>query len=652
MTGQELKHLFTPIKIGNVTIPNRIFITAHEGQYFPGAAEPSERAVNYFRARAKGGAGVIVTAGHYPFRTTTLAPSTAYESDSVIPAWKKLVDAIHEYDTKCFAQLSHVGNLIDSRAAGGGSSWGPSPIPRMSPFHPGRLEVPHEMDHDDIKEAIAGYGSAARRAREAGYDGVEVMAAFCLLQASFLSPLTNQRADEYGGSLENRMRFLLETIDAIRENAGSEFVLGVNFTADELTDGGRTLEDSKEIARRLEATGKVNYLLPCADAFGAGHTPPMYFPLGAFTHLAAAIKEVVNLPVICVGRINDPSLAERILTDNQADMIGMARAVICDPEMPNKAREGRLEEIRRCIGCNEGCIAKIYQFPPVTCAYNPEAGREKELEITPATTQKRVMIIGGGAAGLETARVAALRGHKVSLYEKENVLARELGIAAKTPGREDFAEVTRYYACQMKLLGVDVHFGVTVTPEMVLKENPDTVVVATGATPYIPPIPGADGKNVVEMRQVLQDEVEVGQNVLIVDCQRHIYGLDTADFLADRGKKVELITEDAFAGGRVDCNTLLIIHTRVLNKGVIITPLTRAREIRVNTVIAANVLTGEEREINGIDTVVFTTDGRANDSLYRALKGKVKELYEVGQCVSPRPLLDSVYDGAVISRKL
>ena len=358
----------------------------------------------------------------------------------------------------------------------------------------------------------------------------------------------------------------------------------------------------------------------------------------------------MSLPVFCVGRINDPVLAERILADHQADMVGMVRAHICDPEMISKAREGRLDEIRRCIGCNEGCLSKF--LLPVTCTYNPEAGREKEFAITPAVNKKRVMVIGGGAAGLETARVAALRGHKVTLYEKENVLAKELAIAAKSPGHESWEEPIRYYTLQMKLLGVDVRLGVTVTLEMVIKENADAVVVATGAVPYIPNIPGADGNNVAEMRQVLQDEVEVGQNVVIADYQSHIYGLDTAVFLAERGKRVELLTEDIPAGTRADPFTLWEIYGRALSKGVVITSLTKVREIKGNTVVIYNVLTGVEKEIKGVDTVVFTTDGMANDTLYRSLKGKVKELYEVGQCVSPRKMLDSVYDGAVVGRKI
>ena len=652
METQELKYLFAPLKIGNITIPNRIVNSAHSPRLFPVIAEPNERAINYYEARAKGGIGLIITAGHHVSWPSTIGGQAAMENDNVIPAMKRLADAVHQYDTKVFCQLMHYGNLSSSRSAGGGALFSASAVPRQESFRIGRAEIPYEMDADDIKKTVEAYGGAARRAKDAGYDGIEIAAMFGMLQASFLSPAMNYRSDQYGGSLENRMRFLLETIDSVRDNVGPDFVLGLRFSGDELMDGGITLDDTKEIAKRLEATGKIDYLFPCAGGHGPAHVPPMYYPLGAFVYLAAAIKEVVNLPVFCVGRINDPVLADRILADNQADMVAMTRATICDPEMPNKAREGRLDDIRRCIGCLEGCLAKIYEALPLTCAINPEAGREKQVPITPADVKKRVMVIGGGAAGLETARVAALRGHKVSLYEKENVLAKELTIAAKAPGREDFEEAVRYFAHQMTSLGVDIHLGVTVTPEMALEGNYDAVVVATGALPYIPSIPGADAENVVEMREVLQGEVEVGQNVVVVDLENHIYGIDTAEFLADRGKSVELLTKAVHAGGQLDYYTLETAYTKCLAKGVVITPLTRVKEINGSSIVSCNVLTGIEKRIEGIDTIVFATDGMADNALYRSLKGKVKELYQVGQCVSPRKMLDSVHDGFRVGRAL
>jgi 2,4-dienoyl-CoA reductase-like NADH-dependent reductase (Old Yellow Enzyme family)/thioredoxin reductase len=651
MSEKEFKNLFTPLKLGNIIIPNRIFNSAHAPRLFSNIGEPNEAAAAYYARRAEGGIGLIITSGHYVRWNSTADRHAAMESDKVIPALKMIPDAIHKYDTRCFAQLMHPGSLGSSRAAGGGAVYAASGIPRMMPFRGAWQEIPHAMDIDEIKRTVEAYGGAARRVKEAGYDGIEIQGMYGMLQASFLTPLLNHRDDEYGGSLENRMRFLLECIDAIRDNVGSDFVVGIRFSGDEFTEGGLTLDDAKEIAKRLEATGKLDYLFPCGGAWGPFHVPPSYFPLSTFAYLAAGIKEVVSLPVFCIGRINDPVLAESLLADHIADMIGMTRATVCDPEMPNKARQGRLDEIRRCMGCNEACVTGVVSLP-ITCTVNPEAGRELTFAITPAASKKKVMVIGGGAAGMEAARTAALRGHTVSLYEKNDTLAKELSIAAKCPGREDFEEGLRYYTNEMKRCRVDVHLGITVTPEMVIEGNYDAVVVATGALPFIPDIPGGDSANVVEMRQVLQDEVETGQNVIVADCQNHIYGLDVADFLAERGKKVELLTQSAFAGTMVDYHTVWAIYTRVLDNGVTITPLTKVKEVQGNTVVVSNVLTGTERQIDGVDTVVFTTDGKANDALYHSLKGKVKELYQVGQCLAPRKMVDSVYDGAVVGRKL
>jgi 2,4-dienoyl-CoA reductase-like NADH-dependent reductase (Old Yellow Enzyme family)/thioredoxin reductase len=643
MAAQEFKHLFSPLRLGNVTLPNRIVMTGHINRL------AGEQVRDYFVARARGGVGLIMSSPHHPFMTT----------DDMIPDLKKLADAVHQYPTKIFAQLFHIGGRAWARAMGGGAALAASPVKVIMPFVAGGQSVPRQMDRDDIRRTVKAYGETALRMKKAGYDGVEIMAAWGTLQAEFLSQVLNIRTDEYGGNLENRTRFLLECIDAIRENVGPDFPIGVRFNGDELvqrvwwTDKhGNTLDEAKEIAQRLEATGKLDYLFACADTLGAGHFAPMHFPLSSFVYLAAGLKEVVELPVVAVGRINDPVLAENILANNQADLIGMNRAVICDPEMPNKAREGRLEEIRRCIACNEGCVGPNFLILPIACSLNYETGREQMGPIEVAEVKKSVMVIGGGAAGLEAARVAALRGHKVDLYEKNDVLARELDIAAKAPGRQDFAEAKRYLTYQMKLLNVNVHLGVTVTPEMVVEQKPDAVIVATGGVPLIPEIPGAESGNVVATRQVLLDEVEVGQNVLIADYQNHMYGLDVADFLAERGKKIELITNAVFAGSEADATTIQMAYFSTLSRGVVITPLTSIKEIQGRTVIVYNVLTNAERQIEGIDSVVVCTDEKANDALYYSLKGQVKELYLIGQALSPRRLLDSIADAYVTARAL
>jgi thioredoxin reductase len=418
-----------------------------------------------------------------------------------------------------------------------------------------------------------------------------------------------------------------------------------------LVDGGTTLDDTKVLAKTLETSGQLDYLSICAGA--AGHIPAMHFPLGCFVHLAAAIKEVVNLPIICHGRINDPVQAEQILSDNQADMVGIARAFIADPEWPNKARQGKIEEIRKCIACMEVCYGNFQKRLPISCALNPEAGREKEMAtIIPATTKKNVIVVGGGAAGMETARVAALRGHNVTIYEKEKELGGQLSLAAKIPKREDFAEVRRYYIYQMNDLGVEVSLGTEVTAEMLLEKKPDAVVIATGSIPNQLTLRGGDNAHVVWVRDVLNGTVTVGENVVVIAAEQHDQALGVANFLADKGKKVELLTHCLYAGSELDMPTMTFMSRQFLSKGGVITPLTRVKAIEDDAVITTHVMTGVERRIQGIDNVVFAAIGKADDALYRTLKGKVNEIYAVGHCLSPRLLPGAIWDGAVVGRIL
>ena len=646
---KQFRYLFMPLKLGAMTLPNRIAMTCHATGYDNLDALPSKRTMDYLLARARGGAGLIITGPHHVSPLTSAAPSGSIHDDKAIQPLQMIADAIHEHNTKIIAQLCHMGGDNTSRIYGGAIQ-APSPVTRRG-LLPGLEEIPHEMDINEIRKAEEAFGSMARRMKRAGFDGVEIQAMFGFLIPQFWSPVFNIRKDEYGGSLDNRMRFALEIIDCVRSVVGRDFVIGIRLDGDEFVDGGLKLDDMKVITAKLEATGKLDYVSVCAGLNPSLHVPPMYLPLGAYTYLSAAIKEVIKLPVFTAGRINDPVLAENILADGHADVIGMARGLLCDPELPNKARDGRLEEIRHCLGCVE-CGRMYFIAEPVSCAFNSEAGREREFAILPAINKKRVMVIGGGAAGLEAARVAALRGHHVSLYEKENKLGGQVNIAAKAPGREDFAEITRYYTHQMKLTGVDVHLNTGVTVEMVAEENPDAVVAATGSRSFIPLFPGSDMANVVDVRDVLEGKVEVGENVVLVAGEHHMQGLSTADFLAEKGKKLEILTDAIYAGAQVDSSTIEVIYMRLLSKGVTITPLTRVKEIHGNTVIVFNVLAHTERIIKDVDTVVVSMSGIADDTLYRSLRGKVTELYAIGHCLSPRRLLDSILDGSRVGRML
>ena len=640
----QFKHLFTPLRIGSLTVRNRIVSTAH----LTGFAEkglPSERHLNYWVSKAKGGIGLIVTEDQavHPSAATDPFVIHAYRDECIEP-FRRIATAVHEHGAKIVAQLWHPGSIFYGVREGSLPLWSCSALPGS--FH---IETSHEMEVEEIEEVIQGFADAGRRMREAGMDGVEIMGTHGFLIEQFMSPRTNQRDDEYGGSEENRLRFVRELIDAVRVAVSSDFTVGIRVSGDQYQDGGLTLDDMKRIMAGLTASGKLDYVSVTVGAGGAP-IPPMYIPPAAFVYLAAGIKQAVNVPVFCVGRVADPVKAEEILAKNQADMVGMTRANIADPELPNKAREGRLDEIRYCIACNEGCWGRLYHALPITCAINPSVGREKEMEITPAPVKKKVMVIGGGIAGMEAARVAALRGHSVSLYEKDEQLGGQLQIAAKAPGRQEMAEPVRYYETQFKLLGVDVHLGSPVDVGTVEEANPDAVIVATGGTPARATFPGADQPSVVQARDVLSGKAQAGRRVILVATDRGMEGLTTADFLSDRGCDVEVLIPHAFMGFPVEPITLILLLMRLDAKGVALTPSSDVKAVEGNKVVVANAFTGRERVIEGIDTVVVARGSKADDGLYKRLKGKVRELYAAGQCVAPRKMLDSTLEGLRVGR--
>jgi 2,4-dienoyl-CoA reductase-like NADH-dependent reductase (Old Yellow Enzyme family)/thioredoxin reductase len=653
--AQQFRHLFSPIRIGSMMVQNRIVSSAHHPLFVnlqTGLLD--ERMINYWAAKAKGGTGLIET------YLTTTHPKVEYDTfrrPGVVAAFKRAADAVHQHGAKLVCQIANSG------AQGGGwgapAGWAPSSV--LTPDGQGILNCPHEMTRDEVKAFVGAFANAAKVAKEAGADGVQIHGAHGYIIHEFMSPYTNRRTDEYGGNLENRMRFPLEVIEAVRDAVEKDFVVGMRISADEFVPGGFSLDDMLIMAPMMTRTGKLDYLSVSGGVYRTIGTAidPMYYPLNSFVYLAAALKQVVDIPVVARGRITDPVQAEEILANNQADMVSIVRGIIADPEWSNKAREGRLDEIRKCIGCNEGCWGSIYftrlVMRGITCTMNPVVGKEGDPgwgELIPATKKKRVMVIGGGPAGLEAARVAALRGHQVSLYDKNSELGGQTLIAAKAPGRDGFLDLGRYQTYQMKLLNVDVHLNTEVTPETVKKENPDAVVVATGSVPLIPDIAGVDGKNVVTVWQVLQGEVAVDNNVVIVGDDDHIQSLSTADFLAEQGKKVEVLCWGYYHGPKVEPATRQAIYQRLLQKGVVLTPNTSVKAISGNTVVTMNVFTNQERRIEGVDTVVIACGGKENNALYYALKDNVKEIYVVGDANGIRKIHDATMDGAMVGRAL
>ncbi|MFH0843857.1 MAG: FAD-dependent oxidoreductase, partial [Pseudomonadota bacterium] len=634
-----------------VTIPNRIALLGHNHRFRARNAVPNDREIRYLEERAKEGVGLIIAGPAQVASPTTVPCYNAAQDEAAIPAWAKLADVIHGHGAKVIVQLTNNGKLTTVRDMTG-AALGPSPLSPLG-LTPGGEEVTHEMDKEEIGQMVRAYATAALNMKKAGFDGVQIRSIRGMLIASFLSAAMNKRTDEYGGSTENRLRIVLEIAEEIRSLVGTQFMVGIRFDADEFLLDGTVLDEAKTMAQLMDASGHFDFLEVGQGAERMAHVPPMYFPLGAFVYLGAAVKSVVKIPIIQGGRINDPVMAEQVLKDNLVDMVGMVRPFIADPEFLKKTREGRIDEIRKCLACNEACLGTpVAESVPISCLWNPEAGREREFGIKPAQVKKRVMVIGGGPAGCEAARVAAIRGHRVVLYEKENELGGQLRIAGKAPGRLDFLEPPRWYTLQLKKLGVEVHLGTVATAEMIREKRPDAVVMATGSVPGKLDVPGGDRSTVVGVRDVLEEKVETGNHVVVVAKDKAMIGTSVADWLSERGKSVEVLESAIYVGTQIDQATLPMIYARLLKKGVRLTPMTRVKAIEEKAVIVANVLTGVERRIEPVDTVVLADVGTADDDLYRALKGEIKELFLIGAALAPRKLFDVIWDGARVGREI
>jgi 2,4-dienoyl-CoA reductase-like NADH-dependent reductase (Old Yellow Enzyme family)/thioredoxin reductase len=651
MPMEQFNYLFTPIRVGTLTLKNRIVMPPMERNWATRDGAVTDRYLAHYEECARGGPGLIVVEATFvdPVGRGRLNQLGIYK-DELVPGLRQLVDAVHRHGVPISIEIHHAGRQTSSAVTGSQPvSASPVPCPQAG------NEVPREMTVQEIRQVVHRYAEGARRAKEAGFDAVEVHGAHGYLPLQFLSPWANRRTDEYGGSPENRMRFPLEIVAAIQEKVGPDFTLGYRFSADEFMEGGLTLDDTTLFAQSLEKNG-VNYLHVTGGIYENFEiiSAPMGVPLGAFVPLASGIKGVVKIPVLAVNRIKDPIQAEKILADGHADLISIGRGMLADPQLPRKAREGRVDDIVLCISCNEGCNARLGEQLDVTCVMNPAVGREREFALKPAAVRKRVMVVGGGPAGMEAARVAAMRGHDVTLYEKEVELGGQVRLASVPPTREELGDLTRNLVHQLEMLGVRIKLGTAVTPELVAQKAPDALVLATGAKPKTLHVAGADRLFVVSAWDVLERKVPVGQNVVVIGGDR--VGAETAEYLLDQGKTVHLVEESSAIAYDMEVSCRLLYHKRIQTYDRFKAHTGRAvREIADDGVVIDRTRCFgpmEEVKLAPVDTVVVSAGRVSNDDLTKMLVGFKGEVHSVGDCVEPRTALEAIYEGSVIGRKV
>lgn len=647
----KFERLFEAGRIGGMELRNRIVMlpagtnfATEKGGYV------TERMKDYYEARAKGGAGLItieISCVDYPVGKC-IAAMHNISDDEHIASLSELAKVIKRHGARAAVQIGASGQTA-LPAITGLQPVGPTGYPVGSKDLPMECAAaPRELTISEIQSIVTRFAQGAKRVKEAGFDGVEIHAAHLYLLAQFLSSLWNKRQDAYGGSLQNRARILLEVIGAVKDAVGPTFPVWCRINGHHSFFGkeGITIQEAQETARMAQEAG-----VAAISVSGFGSTYRVFSDVpGHLLPLAEAVKKAVSVPVIAAGRLT-PEVGEAALRENKTDFVGMLRALIADPELPNKVASGRLDEIRPCICC-QNCtdsVAPALPVVPLQCSVNPAAGQERECQIKPAEKVRKVLVIGGGPAGMEAALVAKQRGHHVTLYEKKPEIGGALLLAAIPPGKShNIGPLTNYLSTQLQKAGVKVVLGQEVTPETVEQAKPDAVVVAAGGATLIPDMPGIDRDNVVTAEEVLLGRVEVGKRVLIIGGD--LVGCETAAFLADKGEKVTIATRKPMMASKLGFGSRMALLYRLGQKKVTMLTSVKYEGITDEGVVLIN---GEgNRQTIEADTVVIAAGVKPNTQLYEALKDKVPEIYAAGDCVEPGKIVTAIGHGSRVARAL
>lgn len=640
----KFEAMFQPIQIGPMTVANRFVMSPMGNNFANTDGTMSERSASYYGARAKGGFGLITFEATVVYKEAKGGPrKPCLYDDSTVSSFQAAIAACHQAGAKVSIQLQHAGPEGNTKITG-------YPLKAASaiPASCGR-ETPEAITKEELYHLIECYGDAALRAKKAGADAVEIHCAHGYLVSTFISARTNKRVDEFGGSFENRMRLPKLIIENIRKKAGDSLAILCRINATDDVEGGQTAQDAAAVASYLEKECGVDglHLSRAVHLHDECMWAPSLIHGGFSADYVTEIKRAVSVPIITVGRYTEPQYAELMIAEGRADLVAFGRQSIADPEMPNKAKEGRLDLMNPCIGCLQGCVPNMFKGEPITCLVNPLAGREADFK--PAETKKTVMVIGGGPGGLYAAFTAAQRGHAVTLYEKGDILGGNMRLAAYPPGKGDITNMVRSYIAKCEEYGVKMILNTEVTPALVAEEKPDAVIVATGSNPLVLPIPGINETGVIHAGDLLDGKAAVGKRVLVVG--GGMVGCEVADFLGELGHEVTVIELRDQLGPDV-----IPEHRKFLMKDFDtykVQGVTGAKVAQFFTDgVSYTLADGTEGRLEGFDNVVLAMGYRNNDTISEEIKKIVAETYVIGDAVKARKALDATAEGLNVALEI
>jgi 2,4-dienoyl-CoA reductase-like NADH-dependent reductase (Old Yellow Enzyme family)/thioredoxin reductase len=635
MAKTPYPRLFSEITLHTMTLKNRVVMPPMCTNYATIGGAVTDRLIDYYAARAQGGVGLINVEFAYVHPAGKVFDHMlGIYDDKLIPGLQRLSDSVHQRGAKIIIQIAHGGRRVHSDITGL-TPVAPSPIPRLNG------ETPKELSREEIEDLIQAFILAAGRAKKAGFDGVMIHMAHGYLLQQFLSPFSNARMDRYGGDLEGRSRFPLEIVRGVRREVGDDYPLTCRICGDEFLKGGFDLSQSIRLAKMLEANG-VNALEVSAGTHETGQviTAPPYYPMGFLSPLSEAVKKEVSIPVGVVGRIHTPELAEELLRQGKADLIAVGRGLIADPDWAKKAREGRPEAIRPCISCNQGCSDRMYFQQDISCTVNPSVGRESTFPVEPALKKKKVLILGGGPAGLEAARVAAIRGHEVHLYEKEKGLGGQLNIASVPPAKKEIQNFKEFLIRQVRELRVRVMHRKLDAPAL-KKMAPDWVVVAVGGKPQGMEGPGFHAPKVISAWDVLSGKKEAGKRIVIIGGGQ--VGLETAHFLLEEEKEITVLEMLKRAGQDMSSRARMMILEKLIQGGVEVLTESKAVSVEKGDVVFERA--GLRERFRGADSILIAVGTASQDEGIPGLGKSRIPVRRIGDASAPQRLFDAVHEG-------